>query len=121
MRRQTELLENVVETRATRAAPAIVHQVEPVGPAKIESLTESPERTPVKWDRVTIRLTEGELTRINDVVIATQQASRDAKITMTDVLRTALMRFKEDVILPAEIHTLRAQDARMSERHKVRQ
>lgn len=75
----------------------------------------------VKWDRVTIRLTVGELEKINDVVIATQQANRTGKITTTDVLRTALRRLKDqEAIRSAEIAALRAQDARISNRRNIK-
>ena len=60
------------------------------------------------WNRVTIRLPAGELAKINDVVIATQQATRSSKVTTTDILRVALRRIKDqEAISAAEISVLR--------------
>ncbi len=72
------------------------------------------------WDRITIRLTIGELEKINDVVIATQQANRWGKVTTTDVLRVALRRVKaQEAIDAKEIQTLRARDGRFARAGKV--
>ena len=60
------------------------------------------------WNRVTIRLPVGELAKINDVVIATQQAIRSGRVTITDILRVALRRIKDqEAISAAEIRALR--------------
>ena len=74
----------------------------------------------VSWDRITIRLTAGELEKINDLVIATQQANRTAKITTTDILRVALRRVKDQEAIDArEIKALRAHDGRFAKAGKV--
>lgn len=67
------------------------------------------------WNRVTIRLPAGELAKINDVVIATQQAIRSSKVTTTDILRIGLRRVQDqEAISTAEIQALRAADARFT-------
>ena len=74
----------------------------------------------VSWDRITIRLTAGELEKINDVVIATQQANRSGKVTTTDILRVALCRVKDQEAIDArEIKALRARDGRFANGSKV--
>jgi hypothetical protein len=116
MRRQSSLA-------VTIPAPAAVAPVAPVAPSPpaIVATPASQGKPAVKWDRVTIRLTAGELEKINDVVIATQQANRTAKITTTDVLRVALRCVKDqEAIKGTEIEALRAQDARSSKRQNVR-
>jgi hypothetical protein len=86
-------------------------------PAQPAALPENPK---VSWDRITIRLTAGELAKISDVVIATQQANRTAKITTTDVLRVALRRVKDQEAIDArEIKVLRARDGRSTKAGKV--
>ena len=76
----------------------------------------------VSWDRITIRLTAGELEKINDVVIATQQANRSGKVTTTDILRVALRRVKDQEAIDArEIRALRARDGRFANKGNVRQ
>ena len=73
----------------------------------------------VKWDRVTIRLTGVELEKINAVVIATQQATRNAKITTTDILRVALRRIKDQAPIEGdEIAALRSRDGRTTDRSR---
>ncbi|MEI7935202.1 MAG: hypothetical protein WCK27_00805 [Verrucomicrobiota bacterium] len=74
-----------------------------------------PEIPKVSWDRITIRLTAGELEKINDVVIATQQANRWGRVTTTDILRVALRRIKNQEAIDArEIKALRARDGRFA-------
>lgn len=63
--------------------------------------TVEPENQGPIWSRITVRLTAGEAGKINDVVIATQQANRWAKITATDVIRIALSRVKENEAIDA--------------------
>lgn len=65
------------------------------------------------WNRVTIRLPAGELAKINDVVIATQQAIRSCKVTITDILRIGLRRVREqEAISATEIRALRTRIAK---------
>ena len=79
-----------------------------------------PETPKVSWDRITIRLTAGELEKINDVVIATQQANRSGRVTTTDILRVALRRVKDQEAIDArEIKALRARDGRFAKSRKV--
>jgi hypothetical protein len=74
-----------------------------------------PENPKVSWDRITIRLTRGELEKINDVVIATQQANRWGRVTTTDILRVALRRVKDQEAIDVwEIKVLRARDGRFT-------
>lgn len=69
--------------------------------AKTTRMTVDPEKQDPIWSRITVRLTAGEAAKINDVVIATQQANRWAKVTATDVVRIALSRVKESEALDA--------------------
>jgi S-adenosylmethionine synthetase len=86
-------------------------------PASAAAIQENPA---VSWNRITIRLTAGEVEKINDVVIATQQANRWSKVTTTDVLRVALRRIKSQEAIDArEIKVLRARDGRFSRGGKV--
>ncbi len=79
-----------------------------------------PENPKVSWDRITIRLTAGELEKINDVVIATQQANRWGRVTTTDILRVALRRVEgQEAIDVREIKALRAHDGRFARGGKV--
>jgi len=118
MRKQSALAEASAPPPAAIApvvAKSLLASQSPLAPTNRTS-------SAVKWDRVTIRLTAGELEKINEVVIATQQANRTAKVTTTDVLRTALRRVEDgEAIQAADIQALRAQDARSSERRNVRQ
>jgi hypothetical protein len=81
----------------------------------------APPNTPkVSWDRITIRLTAGEIQKINDVVIATQQANRQSRVTATDVLRAALRRIKDEEALAASvINALHEHDGRLTKRRAV--
>ena len=86
-------------------------------PAPAATMQENPK---VSWNRVTIRLTAGEVEKINDVVIATQQANRSSKVTTTDVLRVALRRIKSrEAVDAGEIRALRARDGRFSRDGRV--
>jgi len=86
-------------------------------PARRAAMPENPK---VSWDRITIRLTAGELEKINDVVIATQQANRWGRVTTTDILRVALRRVKDQEAIDArEIKALRAHDGRFTRGGKV--
>lgn len=105
-------------------APAAATQPPQVAAATTESPPTRPatvqESAKVSWDRITIRLTAGELEKINDVVIATQQANRWGKVTTTDIMRVALRRIKNQEALDArEIKALRARDGRFAGSGKV--
>jgi hypothetical protein len=103
-------------TTAARPPPVAITGAT-ILPAQPAALPESPK---VSWDRITIRLTAGELDKINDVVIATQQANRTAKITTTDILRVALRRVKDQEAIDArEIKALRARDGRFTKGGRV--
>jgi hypothetical protein len=111
---------------ATMPAPAPTTAIRP--PPVAATATTSPVARPaaatenpkVSWDRITIRLTAGELEKINDVVIATQQANRWGRVTTTDILRVALRRVKDqEAIDTREIKALRARDGRFTKRGKV--
>ena len=104
-----------VTTTASRPPPAPAATVsQPARPAAV------PDNPKVSWDRITIRLTRGELEKINDVVIATQQANRWGRVTTTDILRVALRRIKDrEEIDVREIKALRARDGRFTNGGKV--
>ncbi len=104
---------NDCDTRPPPVA-ATARAIPPVRPATV------PENPKVSWDRITIRLTAGELEKINDVVIATQQANRWGRVTTTDILRVALRRVKDqEAIDVREIKALRAHDGRFARGGKV--
>ena len=97
-------------TAENRPPPVPVAAITP--PARPAAVPENPK---VSWDRITIRLTRGELEKINDVVIATQQANRWGRVTTTDILRVALRRIKDQEAIDAkEIKALRARDGRFA-------
>jgi hypothetical protein len=102
----------------TAARPPPVAATAPaIPPARRAAVPENPK---VSWDRITIRLTAGELEKINDVVIATQQANRWGRVTTTDILRVALRRVKDQEAIDArEIKALRAHDGRFAKGRKV--
>ena len=73
------------------------------------------------WDRVTIRLMSHELEKLNDLVIAAQQANRNSKITSTDVMRIALRRLEDPTAITAtELQALRADDGRIRKARALR-
>ena len=103
-------------TTATTPPPVAATTME-VPPTRTATVQGNPK---VSWDRITIRLTAGELEKINDVVIATQQANRWGKVTTTDILRVALRRIKsQEAIDLKEIKALRARDGRFAIGGKV--
>src|ERR1035441_11053969 len=111
MRQHTATMAAPTPTTASRPPPvAAVATAKPAArPAAV------PENPKVSWDRITIRLTAGELEKINDVVIATQQANRWGRVTTTDILRVALRRIKNQEAIDArEIKALRARDGRFA-------
>ena len=102
---------------ATASRPPPVAAITTTPPTRPAAVPELPK---VSWDRITIRLTRGELEKINDVVIATQQANRWGRVTTTDVLRVALRRVKDQEAIDAkEIKALRARDGRFTKGGKV--
>jgi hypothetical protein len=105
-------------TPATASRPPPVATIATANPPTRPATV--PETPNVRWDRITIRLTAGELEKINDVVIATQQANRSGRVTTTDILRVALRRVKDQEAIDArEIKALRARDGRFARDRKV--
>ena len=99
-----------VTTTATQPAPVVAVTAQP--PTRTAT-TQPPQNA--SWNRVTIRLPVGELEKINDVIIATQQANRWGKVTTTDILRVALRRIKDKEAIDAtEIKALRMRDGRFA-------
>jgi len=97
------------------AAPPIVAATLAPAPAKPQRSFGKP-----RWERVTVRLMQEELQKINDVVIATQQAHRFSKVTATDILRAGLRRIKDqEVIDMATLKALRDDDGRMAKNRIV--
>ena len=96
-----------------RPPPAAVSKTEPV---TLERGGQS-DLPKITWGKVTVRLTATELQKINDVVIATQQAHRTARVTTSDVLRVALRRIKDNEAITAE--NLKAVSVRNSIRSKT--
>lgn len=116
--------QHTASVTATMPAPPPATTLRPPPVAATASpppqLAAAPENPKVSWDRITIRLTKGEVEKINDVVIATQQANRWSKVTTTDVLRVALRRVKDQEAIDAkEIKALRARDGRFTRGGKV--
>jgi len=111
----------VADMPAPTPAPASRPPPVPAATASPPALPAAlPENPKVSWDRITIRLTRGELEKINDVVIATQQANRWGRVTTTDILRVALRRVKDQEAIDArEIKALRARDGRFTKGNKV--
>ena len=102
----------VATTPAPTTAPA---NPPPVAVAEAPAMRMPTEQGSLKenWNRVTIRLPVGELAKINDVVIATQQAIRSGKVTTTDILRIGLRRIREqEAISATEIRALRTRIAK---------
>ena len=115
MRKHTANAAAVMPTAVTTAA----NQPPPVAVATVAQTATSTitaqQRSNVSWNRVTIRLPAGELEKINDVIIATQQANRWGKVTTTDILRVALRRINDQEAIGAnEIRALRARDGRFA-------
>ena len=81
-----------------RPSPGVVSKMEP--PAEERGGQSDLPR--VTWGKVTVRLTAAEIQKINDAVIATQQAHRTAKVTTSDIMRVALRRIKENEAVSAQ-------------------
>lgn len=122
MRKQTALVSHTISPPAAAPVP------QPALPPKaIASPREEPTPSPAipedlraSWDRVTIRLKVGELEKINNIVIATQQTTRWSKVTTTDILRVALRRVKDNEAIDAkELKALRARDRRLTKERGV--
>lgn len=106
----------VIPTAPAITSPTVAAVASPAA-ARPASATTQPK---ARWDRVTIRLPAGELQKINDVVIATQQANRWSKVTTTDILRAGLRRIKEhEAVDAASLKALREQDGRLSKAKTV--
>lgn len=113
MRQHTATVTTAMPAQAP-AADSRPPRTATVNPPLSQPATATPQTQNVRWDRITIRLTVGELQKINDVVIATQQATRTAKVTTTDILRVALRRVKDYEALDAgELKAVRAPDKRL--------
>jgi hypothetical protein len=105
-------------TATATMPPPVAATTTEAPPARTTGVPDNPK---VSWDRITIRLTAGELEKINDVIIATQQASRWGKVTTTDILRVALRRIKNsEAIDVKEIKALRTHDGRFANGGRVR-
>lgn len=138
MRKHTEdaaaSASNGVATSVRPPPSALSPMLQPVTPtpsATVARLSTSQEaiapvtRASVKpqrgWERVTVRLMNHELEKLNSLVIATQQANRVSKVTSTDVLRIALRRMEDSTcITAAELQALRAEDGRIRKARAIR-
>lgn len=104
-------------TITTTRPPTVAAVITEGQPMRTET---TPQNHNISWNRITIRITAGEFEKINNVVIATQQANRTGKVTATDVLRAGLRRIKEqEAISATEIKVLRARDTRFAKTGNV--
>jgi hypothetical protein len=122
MRKQTALVSHTMSPPTAAPVPQPALPPKAIANPREEPIPSSsiPEDLRASWDRVTIRLKVGELEKINNIVIATQQTTRWSKVTTTDVLRVALRRVKDNEAIDAkELKALRARDRRLTKERGV--
>jgi len=105
---------NAATVTPTATAIAAIRPPPPTTrPMPSRTQTEGEAIPKIMWGKVTVRFTAGEIQKINDAVIATQQANRTAKVTTSDILRVALRRIKDnEAISASELKAVSGRNAR---------